>query len=52
MNRITHELQIAHAAGISIALFWPRFAEGFEEALLQSVAVRSAPGKFSGTPDP
>ena len=52
MNRITHELQITHAAGISIALFWPRFVEGFEEALLQSVAVRSAPGKFSGTPDP
>ena len=52
MNRITHELQIAHAAGISIALFWPRFAEGFEEALLQSVAERFAPGKFNDTPDP
>ena len=43
------ELQMPQA---SVLLFWQRFVVGFEEALLQSVAVRSAPGKFSDTPDP
>ena len=36
----------------AVLLFWQRFVVGFEEALLQSVAKRSAPGKFSDTPDP